>query len=92
MKFHYPEKLVACGVKYAEDVVLVVCEENWKPSAGLYSFSRRRRIRLHQVGLSHFSPDLIERMKQIHFISTPLKKHPERENIVERYVPDFFDS
>jgi hypothetical protein len=92
MKFHYPEKLVACGVKYAEEVVLVVCEEGWKPSAGLYNFARARSIRLHQLRLSYFSPDLIERMKQIHFISTPLKKHPEREAIVERFLPDFFDS
>ncbi|MEJ2431328.1 MAG: hypothetical protein P8075_20805, partial [Deltaproteobacteria bacterium] len=92
MKFHYPEKLVACGVKYAEEVVLVVCEEGWKPSAGLYNFARARSIRLHQLRLSYFSPNLIERMKQIHFISTPLKKHPEREAIVERFLPDFFDS
>jgi hypothetical protein len=92
LEFDYPEKLVACGVKYAEEVVLVVCEEGWKPSAELCKFARVRSIRLHQLGLSHFSPDLLERMKQLHFISTPLNKHPEREAMVERFLPDFFDS
>jgi len=90
--FNYPDKLVACGVKYAEKVVIVVSENTWKPSLQLFSFAKVRRVQIIRIPLSTLSQELIERMKYMHMISTPLKKHPDQESIVDRFVPDSLDS
>ena len=91
-QFSYPEKLVACGIKYAEKIVLVVCGPSWKPSENLQKFAIERKIRIVLLPLSIISHDALERMKNFHLISTPLKKHPNMEEIVDRFVPDILDS
>jgi len=88
--FDYPEKLVAGGVKYAERLVIVVSDNSWRPSPALLSFSKARSVQIVRLPLSTLSPELVERMKTLHFISTALKKHPSQDSIVNRFVPDIF--
>jgi hypothetical protein len=89
--FRCPDRLVAGGVKYAEGAVVVVADNTWKPSPELLDFAKVGRVRIIRVELSTLSKEVIERMRTMHFISTPLKKHPDQGTIVERFVPDLFD-
>lgn len=86
--FDYPDKLVACGIKYAERIVIVVSRPSWEPSPLLLSFAKMRNVHIKQIDLSALSPEMIDRMQTIHLMSTPLKKHPNSESIVDRFVED----
>ena len=87
--FGYPDKLVAWAVKYAEEKVFVVCETTWRPSSELLAYGDSIGIKIVRSHLSDLAPELVERMRNLHFISTDLKKHPEKQSILERFVPDF---
>lgn len=89
--FGYPDRLVACGVKYADKHVLVFSVCSWMPSSHLLNLARGRKIEIVRRPLSSFSPELLTRMRYMHFISTPLKKHPDREAILQRHLPDVYE-
>ena len=89
--FGYPDRLIACGVKYAEDRVIVVCRDSWDPSSALDTYAKSKGIGIVRVPLTAFSDEFVERLRQFHFVSTPLKKHPDMEAILERYLPDVFE-
>jgi hypothetical protein len=91
MVFDYPHRLIACGVKYAEDRVIVVCRDSWEPSPDLETYAKSKGIGIVRVPLTAFSDEFVERLRQFHFVSTPLKKHPDMEAILERYLPDVFE-
>jgi len=78
---------VAWAVKYAMDTILVVAKNGWRPSPRLADFARTRRVEIITVPLSAFSQELITRLRTHHDISTALKKHPQRDQIVERFLP-----
>jgi len=90
--FGCPERLVACGMKYAEKVVIAVSRPSWRPSAHLLSFGKMRNVGIVHVPLSAISQEVIDRMKTIHLISTPLKKYGESDSILDRFVPGVFHS
>ncbi|MEW6376453.1 MAG: hypothetical protein AB1502_11785 [Thermodesulfobacteriota bacterium] len=84
--FSLSEIGIAWAVKYAEEVVIVVARSGWKPSGKLLKFAKERHVEIATVLLSILSQSLLERLRHIHFISTPLKKHPESERIVKRFL------
>ena len=84
--FPLSELGVAWAVKYAEQAVIVAAYSGWKPSSRLLVFARKRQVEVVTVPLSILSPEMVKRLRYIYFISTPLKKHPEREKIVKRFL------
>lgn len=86
------DMLVAFGAKYAERHIIVVADKSWQPSQQLSSFLKEKEVAMIRFPLTDLSTHLIERMKSLHIISTSLKKHSQRDIIVDRYVPDEFDS
>jgi hypothetical protein len=86
MNFLMPEKGIAWSVKYADHTVIVAAKAGWKPSQMLADFARKRNIRIAHVPLSVFQKDFIERLKTLHFTSSAIKRLPERDEIVERFI------
>ncbi len=84
--FSLLEKGVAWAVKYAEDVVVVVHYPGWSPSARLLSFARKKGVMLECISMSCLSKRLVRRLRHLHFVSTALKRHPEYERIVRRFL------
>jgi len=85
-RFPLAEIGVAWAVKYAEDVVIVVAYSGWKPSGKLLRFAKERHMEIMTIPLSIFSQAMIKRLRHIYFTSTPMKKHPEREKILKRFL------
>lgn len=73
-------------VKYAEDAVIVVAKSGWKPSGQLMDYARKKGVELIILSLDCFSNNVIERLKVMHCTTTALKKHPELEKIVNRFI------
>ncbi len=84
--FPLSERGVAWAVKYADHLVLVGAPYRWQPSARLQAFARERRIKIVSVNLASLRPDFLERLGRVFLLSTPLKKHPLREEIVRRFI------
>lgn len=84
--FPLSELGAAWAIKYAQDAVLIAARDGWSPSQKLRDFAGRKKIEMIRLSLSRFSPETIERMRMIHSISTPLKKHPERDGILKRFI------
>jgi len=84
--FPLSEMGVAWAVNYAEHTVIVVAREGWKKSKGLSDFARKKGVHIISLPLSRFTPDFISRMRILFFTSTQLKKHPDRDAIVERFI------
>jgi hypothetical protein len=74
-------------VKYVEDSVLVVAPVGWVPDPSLSAFAEPRRVKPYHVPLSRFAPDSIARLRLKHAVSTKLKKHPKRDEIILRHLP-----
>jgi hypothetical protein len=85
-RFPLSEKGVAWAIKYAASEVLVAAENGWKASGRLKAFAESRKVHIIPVSTTGFSPDFIERLRKIYQISTPLKKHPNRDNILKRFM------
>jgi len=85
-KFSPDEMGVAWAAKYAREVVIVVAHQGWKPSAELLKFAAERDIKILTIPMSILSPGTIQRFRKMHFVSTALKKAPESEKIVERFI------
>jgi hypothetical protein len=84
--FPKSERAVAWGVKYSHDRTIVVAERGWKASPRLAEFAKKKEVKIQTIPLSTYRPDIINRLKRFYFLSTPLKKHPQREQIVRRFV------
>jgi hypothetical protein len=80
------EKGMAWAVKYAASDVLVAAKNGWKASRRLNAFAESKRVRIVPVSLTGFAKDFIERLRTISFTSTALKKHPDRDNILKRFM------
>jgi len=84
--FSLSEMGIAWAVHYAEHTVIVVAQDGWKASQKLSDLARQRNIALAVVPLSSFAPDFVHRLRTLHFSSTEIKKHPERDEIISRYI------
>ncbi len=84
--FTLPETGVAWAVKYAEHTVIVAAINGWKPSASLADFARSKGVKIYTIPLSDFKQDFIERLRSLYFTSTQVKKHPDMDSIVERFI------
>ena len=89
--FKYPDRLVACSIKYAEKVIIIVSENTWKPAPETLNFAKLKNVRIVRIALSKFSKELINELKNMHFIYRSLKKHPYQEDILNRYIPEIFE-
>lgn len=81
-----PEISIAWAIKYAENVVFVVAKERWKFSQELSEFAAKKKVKIVRVSIALFNQDIIERLKILHLISSPLKKHPDCDTIVKRFI------
>ncbi len=86
ISFSIPEKGIAWAVKYAEHTVVVAAKPGWKPSQSLAEFSRQRNIEIAHVPLSVFQKEFIGRLKTMYFTSTAIKRRPDRDEIVGRFI------
>jgi hypothetical protein len=84
--FPRSERGIAWTAKYAWDRIIVVAGRGWKASPRLTEFVKKKGITIQTVPLSTYRPEFIKRLKRCYFLSTPLKKHPQREQIVRRFV------
>jgi hypothetical protein len=86
---HFAEshKGIAWAIKYAEHTVIVVAPSGWQTPDSIEAYARQRNVQLLVLRLSDFAPDFIKRMQTMHFITTPLKKHRGRDEIVRRFLP-----
>jgi hypothetical protein len=85
-EFPLSEKGIAWAIKYAQAVVIVAAYPGWMPSKRLLGFAREKRVEIINRPLSTLPPDMVKRLEHLYFISTPLKKHHEREKIVRRFL------
>ena len=84
--FPLPEMGIAWAVQYAEHMVIVVARDGWKASQRLSDFAGQKNIALAHVPLSRFRPEFVDRLRMLHLSSTELKKHPDRDEIISRYI------
>lgn len=77
----------AWAIKYAVESILLVANERWKISDRLMDFAQARKVEIVKVPISSFTDEIIDRVRIFHNISTALKKHPDRDHIVERFSP-----
>jgi hypothetical protein len=85
---HFPlsQLGIAWGVKYAEDTVIAVAKEGWKPSPELAEFAKEKNVQIIPVPFPNCSPEFIERLRDLHFSSLSLKKSYDRDRIVNRFI------
>ncbi len=86
IRFPLSERGIAWATKYARDRVFVVAKEGWEIPPRVSRFAKKRGITIRIVPLSMYRHDFLERLKICYFLSTQLKKHPQREQIVRRFV------
>ena len=80
------ERIVAWAVKYAVHSVLVVAAPGWKPSQRVARYGQGCGVEIRALPVSAFSPDHIERMKTMHFVSRNLKRHPRCGEILDHIL------
>lgn len=85
---HFPlsEIGIAWAIKYAQGIVLVVAKRDWRPSNSLLKFTKRKKVYILHILLSLFDQEFIERLRNLHLISTSLEKHPNRDWIIRRFI------
>jgi hypothetical protein len=87
LKAFQPSELgLAWAIKYARRVAIVATDAGWQPSRAVKKFVSSRRKRILIVPFDAFPEGLVNRLRQLHFISTALKRHPECKRIVARFV------
>jgi hypothetical protein len=84
--FRYPDLGLAWAIKYAQKSAIAVACRGWEPSPAVQEFARKKRKQIRTLPLDILPGELTGRLQQLHFISTPLKRHSEREKIVARFV------
>ena len=84
--FPLPELGAAWAIKYAQEAVLIAAKDGWIPYPQLLNLAGKKKIEMIRLSLFSFSPETIERMKVLHSTTTSLKRHPEREKILERFI------
>jgi hypothetical protein len=84
--FSVSEKLIGWAVKYAERLVIVCAYPGWAPTKRTEALAKKHGVQITVLPLSRISKDFVSRLTYMHFISTPLKKHPRREAILRRFV------
>jgi hypothetical protein len=80
------ERVVAWAAKYARDTVLLVSPRGWQAPPATAELMRRRGVRIRQVPISAFRPDFLARLRRLYFLSPELKTHPQRDQIVRRFI------
>ncbi len=80
------EQMVAWAIKYAERAVIVVAYKGWSLSERLERLARERRVKVLTIPLSTLPSGLVRRLQVTHLISTPLKRHPQRDQILRRVI------
>jgi hypothetical protein len=87
MTFRPGERGLAWAVKYAQQAVIVVHYPDWRPSSGLADFAAERGVSLLTLPLDVLPAPTVERLRRLHYMYPALKKHPENERIVGRFLP-----
>jgi hypothetical protein len=84
--FRYPDLGLAWAIKYAQKNAIAVACREWEPSPAVQEFAREKRRQILTLPLDILPGKLAVRLQQLHFISTPLKRHSECERIMARFV------
>ncbi len=77
---------LAWAIKYAKKQAIAVAFNGWEPSPDIQQFARKQRKQIFALSLDELPEGMTGRLQQLHFISTALKRHPERERILSRFV------
>ncbi len=85
-EFRHSELGLAWAIKYARKAVIAVAVAGWEPSQAVQNFARKRQKEILMIPLSELPERLTGRLRQLHFISTALKVHPDCRRIVARFV------
>jgi len=65
---------------------LVIAYAGWTLSPSVAAFAQARGVRVISRPLSTLPSAMVQRLRTSYYLSTPLKKHPQREKIVRRAV------
>lgn len=84
--FGHSELGLVWAVKYAEKNAIAVAYPGWKPSPDVLKYAHKMQKRILTLPLDILPGEMAGRLQQLHFISNPLKLHPECERIVSRFV------
>ena len=84
--FRYSDLGLAWALKYAQKNAIAVAFQGWEPSPAVQKFARQKNKRILTLPLDILPDGMADRLQQLHFISTPLKRHSECERIVARFV------
>ena len=87
--FTETERGTAWAIKYADGCIVVAARAGWQPSSQLQAYARVKQVEIIVLPLTSFAPDMLRRIRSLHFTSTAMKRHPQRDRIVERFLPDY---
>jgi hypothetical protein len=79
----------AWAIKYADGCIIVVARAGWQPSPPLQAYARMKQVEIIVLPLTSFSPDILRRIRSLHFTSTAMKRHPHRDRILDRFLPEY---
>ncbi|MCU7805613.1 MAG: hypothetical protein KZQ96_20695 [Candidatus Thiodiazotropha sp. (ex Lucinoma borealis)] len=79
----------AWAIKYANSCIVVVARAGWKPSPSLQAYANLKQVEIIVLPLTSFAPDMIRRIRSMHFTTTAMKRHPHRDRILDRFIPDY---
>jgi len=84
--FKYSDLGLAWAIKFAQKQAIAIAYDGWAPSPDIQEFARKQRKQIITLSLDALPDGLTNRLQQLHFISTSLKRHSECERIIARFV------
>jgi hypothetical protein len=88
--FTFSEKLAACGIKYSMGKLILISASPFGLTEKLSAFAAQRAVAIDYLPLSSMPSEAAEKLSWIYLISTPLKKHSRRDDILKRFAPELF--
>lgn len=79
----------AWAIKYADGCIIVVARTGWQPSPSLQAYAKMKQVEIIVLPLTSFAPDILRRIRSMHFTSTAMKRHPQRDRILNRFLPEY---
>lgn len=86
-RFRGHEQAIACGVRYADDHVLVVSPEPLAPSAELSKLARERGVRIVPLSTASFDGDQLDRLSLYHSVPWRPRGWMAPPRWVYRHIP-----
>ena len=74
------------AIKYAKKQAIAVAYPGWMPSSDIREYARQQQKQIFTLTLDELPGDLAVRLQHLHFISTHLKRHPQSDGIVSRFI------